>query len=95
MARKTDLTPTQKKLGDQMRAFRLQLRMTIPSFGKVIGLDAARIGQREIYKAPWRESELQRALPAMSQHLQDALTQTGVLTKTILPAQLTAPKKYD
>ena len=69
MPRTSDLTPTQMKISRQIRSLRLQIGMSVPRFGKLIGMDSTGICHRELLRVPWRKSELQAALPAVVKHL--------------------------
>ena len=57
------------KIARQIRGLRLQIGMGAPRFGKLIGMDSSGINHRELLRVPWRESELQAALPDVVNHL--------------------------
>ena len=88
MARTSDLTPEQMKIARQIRSLRLQLGMGVPRFGKLISMDSTGVTHREIFRVPWKKSELLAALPALVKHLQLSLEYAESLTRAFArPAQ--------
>jgi hypothetical protein len=79
------ITPEQKNAALLMRKFRLQLGMTMPRFGKMILMDSGNLAPREFFRVPWKESELQAALPVIILHLEESLKQAKLLADSLLP----------
>jgi hypothetical protein len=79
------ITAAQKNAALLMRKFRLQLGMTMPTFGKMISMDSGNLAPREFFRVPWKESELQAALPVIILHLEESLKQAKLLADSLLP----------
>jgi DNA-binding XRE family transcriptional regulator len=76
------LTPMQTSAAHKMRSLRKQIGMSTPAFAKIIGINSPNITLREMFRVPWRESELQTALPAVVSHLRASLDEAEAMAKT-------------
>jgi transcriptional regulator with XRE-family HTH domain len=92
MARINDMAPEQKAAAYQMKSLRLQIGMTMPKFGKAIGMDSRNVAARESMRVSWKESELQSALPDLVNHLKESLKQAETLANTFSPQPTTKTK---
>jgi len=93
MPKPTQLTPEQKKTAALMRDMRLRIGVGQSDFSRIIELDFMLVAGREYLRTPWRESELQHALPAIITHLEESLAQAKALAETLLPSGTQHPKK--
>ena len=62
MPKAKDMTPVQREVAYLLRALRLQMGMTMPNFGRVIHMDSNALNQREHFRTPWKESEINSLL---------------------------------
>jgi hypothetical protein len=92
MPRTSDLTPAQMKIARQIRGLRLQIGMGVPRFGKLIGMDSSGINHRELLRVPWRESELQAALPPIVNHLRLTLQLSEALAGVFAAQEQAKPQ---
>ena len=86
------MIPKEKETAFQMRCLRLQLGMTMPTFGKIIGMDSRNVAARESMRVAWNESELQSLLTALRLHLAKSIQQLAQLSKTLSPHPTTKTK---
>jgi hypothetical protein len=89
MARINDLSPSHKDAAYEMRCLRLQLGMTMPTFGKLVAMDSRNIAARESMRVAWKESELQSVLTALQFHLAKSIDRLASLSKILSPKPTT------
>jgi hypothetical protein len=89
MARVNDLSREQAKVAGQILQLRLLVGLSRTGFAKIINMSPGNVRQRESGNYPWRDSEVQSSVAALTKHLKKSLKESESISRNFSPKPTT------